>query len=104
VKKASYGKVVILILCLIFLCSALAWAESREVVRVRGKVASLSVEMKTMRVNERAFVWKRHTLFYDETGSPMKPEGLKKNMKVSIEATVVPQGPFIIKALHILPK
>ena len=102
-KTRSFGKAVILILCLIFLFSALAFAQSREVVRVRGTVATLNAVTKMIRVNERAYVWNRNTRFYDETGSAIKAEGLKKNIRVSIEARVIPRKPCLIKTLHILP-
>jgi len=104
VKIKLFGKEVILIVCFLFLFSALAFAQGKDVVRIRGRVASLNIAGKIVTVGEKDFVWNQNTLFYDETGSPITADRLKKNIKVSIEATVIPRKPCIIKTLHIHPK
>jgi hypothetical protein len=104
VKIKFFGKEVILIVCFLFLFSALDFAQGKDVVRTRGRVASLNVAGKILTVGETDFVWNQNTMFYDETGSPITADRLKKGMRVFIEATVIPRKPCVIKTLRILPK
>ena len=69
-KIKFFGKEVILIVCFIFLFSALAFAQGKDI-QIKGKVMELDFAKKTVIVNEKTFVWDQNTLFYDEKGSPI---------------------------------
>ena len=103
VKIRFFGKEVILIVCLIFLFSALTLAQGKEMVTMAGQVMDLNVVKKTVTVNEKTFVWDPNTLFYDENNSPTTADKLKNNVKVHIEATWIKNKPYIIKKLYLLP-
>ena len=104
-KIKFLGKEVILIVCFIFLFSALAFAQAKDI-QTKGKVMQLDFAKKTMIVNEKTFVWDANTLFYDEKGSPISitADRLAKGTLVSIEATWIKKKPLVIKKLYLLPK
>ena len=104
-KIKFVGKEVILIVCFIFLFSALAFAQGKDVVTTAGQVMGLNVAKKIVVVNEKTFVWDQNTLFYDEKGSPISitADRLAKGTLVSIEATWIKNKPLIIKKLSLLP-
>jgi hypothetical protein len=105
VKKRFYGKEVVFIVCCIFLFSALAFAQGKDI-QSKGKVMQLDFAKKTVIVNEKTFVWDANTLFYDEKGSPIPiiADRLTKGTRVSIEATWIKKKPLEIKKLSLLPK
>jgi len=105
VKIRFFGKEVALIVCVIFLFSALAFAQGKDV-QSKGKVMQLDFAKKTVIVNEKTFVWDANTLFYDEKGSPISitADRLIKGTLVRIEATWIKNKPLVIKKLHLLPK
>ena len=104
-KIRFFGKEVALIVCVIFLFSALAFAQGKDV-QSKGKVMQLDFAKKTVIVNEKTFVWDANTLFYDEKGSPISitADRLIKGTLVRIEATWIKNKPLVIKKLHLLPK
>jgi hypothetical protein len=105
VKIRFFGKEIILIVCFIFLFSALAFAQGKDI-QTKGKVMKLDFAKKTVIVNEKTFVWNSNTLFYDEKGSPISitADRLAKGTLVSIEATWIKKKPLVIKKLSLLPK
>jgi len=105
VKRKFLGKEVILIVCFIFLFSALAFAQGKDI-QTKGKVMQLDFAKKTVIVNEKTFFWNPNTLFFDEKGSPISitADRLAKGTLVSIEATWIKNKPLVIKKLTLLPK
>ncbi len=103
-KIKFFGKEVILMVCFILLFSALAFGQGKDVVRVVGKVRDLDVLKTMLIVSENSFVWDSHTLFYDEEGSPVTADKLKKDIRVSIEASKIKGKPYLIKKLSLLSK
>jgi hypothetical protein len=105
VKIKFLGKEVALIVCFIFLFSALAFAQAKDI-HTKGMVMKLDFAKKTVIVNEKAFVWDANTLFYDVKGAPIliTEDKLQKGTKVSIEATWIKKKPLVIKKLSLLPK
>jgi hypothetical protein len=105
VKIKFFGKEVALIVCCIFLFSALAFAQGKDI-HTKGMVMQLDFAKKTVIVNEKTFVWDANSLFYDEKGSPVSitENRLVKGTKVSIEATWIKKKPLVIKKLYLLPK
>jgi len=104
VKIRFFGKEVILVVCFIFLFSALAFAQGTDM-QFKGKVMKLDLAKKMVVVNEHTFFWNQTTLFYDENGSPLTitEDRLKKGTLVSIETTWIKNKPYIIKKLSLLP-
>jgi hypothetical protein len=104
VKLRFFGKEIILIVCFIFLFSALAFAQGKDI-QTKGKVMQLDFAKKTVIVNEKTFVWDANTLFYDEKRSPISitADRLAKDTLVSIEATWIKNKPLVIKKLTLLP-
>jgi hypothetical protein len=104
VKIRFFGKEVILIVCFIFLFSALAFAQEKDM-QIEGKVMKLDFAKKMVVVAEKTFYWNQTTLFYDEKGSPITitADRLAKRTMVSIEATRIKKKPYIIKKLSLLP-
>ena len=104
-KIRFFGKEVALIVCFVFLFSALAFAQGRDI-QTKGKVMQLDFAKKTVIVNEKTFVWDANTLFYDEKGTPISitEDRLIKGTRVSIEATWIKNKPLVIKKLSLLPK
>jgi len=103
VKIRFYGKEVFLMMCFIFLFSALTLAQGKDVVTIAGQVMDLKVEKKIVVVNEKTFVWDQNTLFYDDKGSLVTADKLRKNFKVFIEATWVKNKPYTITKIYISP-
>ena len=104
-KIKFFGKEVILIVCFIFLFSALGFAQGKDML-IKGKVMQLDFAKKTVIVNEKTFFWNQATLFYDEKGSPVSitEDRLIKGTLVSIETTWIKNKPYMIKKLSLLPK
>jgi hypothetical protein len=104
VKRKFFGKEVILIVCFIFLFSALAFAQGKDI-QTKGKVMELDFAKKTVIVNEKTFFWNPNTLFFDEKGSPISitADRLAKGTLVSVEATWIKKKPLVIKKLTLLP-
>ena len=102
-KIRFFGKEVILIVCFIFFFSALAFAQGKDI-QTKGKVMQLDFAKKTVIVNEKTFVWDANTLFYDEKRSPISitADRLKKDTRVSIEATWIKNKPLMIKKISLL--
>ena len=100
-KIRFYGKEVALVICFVFLFSALAFAQGKKVVSVVGDVMDLDIAKKKVVVNEKTFVWGPNTLFYDAKGSPVTADKLRKNVEVSIEATWVKNKPYTITKIYI---
>ena len=103
-KIKLFGKEVILIVCFLFLFSALAFAQGKDVVRIVGYIGALNVTKQKLQIRENIFAWHQNTLFYDETGSPITADRLKKNIKVSIEVTWIKNKPHLIRKINLLPK
>jgi hypothetical protein len=105
VKIRFFGKEVVLIVCFIFLFSAFAFAQGKDV-QSKGKVMELDFAKKTVIVNEKTFVWDANTLFFDEKGSPISitEDRLAKGTMVRVEATWIKNKPLVIKKLYLLPK
>jgi hypothetical protein len=106
VKIRFIGKEVALIVCFVFLFSALTFAQGEDI-HSRGKVMELDFAKKTVIVNEKAFVWDANTLFFDEKGSPVPSiteDRLIEGTMVSIEARWIKNKPLLIKMLYVLPK
>jgi len=105
VKIKFFGKEVVLIVCLIFLFSGLAFAQGKDV-QSKGKVMQLDFAKKTVIVNEKTFIWNQNTLFYDEKGSPLSitEDRLIKGTMVRVESTYIKNKPLVIKKLYLLPK
>jgi hypothetical protein len=105
VKRKFLGKEVALIVCFIFLFSALVFAQAKDM-QIKGKVMQLDFKKKTVIVNEKTCVWDANTLFYDEKGYPITitADQLAKGTVVSIEATWIKKKPLVIKKLSLLPK
>jgi hypothetical protein len=105
VKIKILRKEVILIVCFIFLFSALAFAQGKDV-QSKGKVMKLDFAKKTVIVNEKTFVWDANTLFFDEKGSPIiiTADRLAKGTMVRVEATWIKNKPLVVKKLYLLPK
>ena len=104
-KIKFFGKEVILIVCFIFLFSALAFAQGKDD-QSKGKVMRLDFAKKMVVVNEKAFFWNQATLFYDGKGSPISitEDRLIKGTMVRVEATWIKKKPLVIKKLSLLPK
>ena len=77
-KIKFFRKEAILMVCLIFLFSALGFAQGKDVVRMVGNVMDLDVSKTMLIVSENSFVWDKNTLFYDEEGSPITADKLEK--------------------------
>jgi hypothetical protein len=105
VKIKFFGKEIAVVVCVIFLFSALGFAQGKDV-QSRGRVMELDFAKKTVIVNEKTFVWDTNTLFFDEKGSPVSitEERLVKGTMVRIEATRIKNKPLVIKKLYLLPK
>jgi hypothetical protein len=105
VKIRFLGKKVALIVCFIFLFSALAFAQGKDV-QSKGKVMKLDFEKRTVIVNEKTFAWDANTLFFDEKGSPIiiTADRLAKGTMVRVEATYIKNKPLVVKKLYLLPK
>ena len=103
-KIRSFGREAILIVCFILLFSGLAFAQGKDVVRTVGKVMDLDVSKTVLIVSETSYVWDNNTLFYDEEGSPMTANKLRKDIRVSIEARKIKGKPYLIKKLSLLQK
>jgi hypothetical protein len=105
VKIRFFGKEVILVICFIFLFSALAFAQGKEM-QIKGKVMQLDFAKKMVIVNEKTFFWNQNTLFYDEKGSPVSitEDRLIKGTLVSIKTTWIKNKPYIIKKLSLVGK
>jgi hypothetical protein len=105
VKIRFFGKEVVLFVCFIFLFSALAFAQGKDV-QSKGKVMQLDFAKNTVIVNEKAFVWDANTLFFDEKGSPIiiTADRLAKGTMVRAEATYIKKKPLMIKKLFLIPK
>lgn len=103
-KLRFFGKEIILIVCFIFLFSALAFAQGKDI-QTKGRVMQLDFAKNTVIVNEKTFVWNPNTLFFDEKGSPISitADRLAKGTLVSIEATWIKNKPLVIKKLSLLP-
>ena len=103
-KRKFLGKEVILIVCFIFLFSALAFAQGKDI-QTKGKVMQLDFAKKTVIVNEKTFFWNPNTLFFDEKDSPISitEDRLLKGTMVRVEATWVKNKPLVIKKLSLLP-
>ena len=104
-KIRFFGKEVALIVCFIFLFSALAFAQGKDI-QSKGKVMKLDFAKKTVIVNEKTFVWDANSLFYDEKGSPVSitENRLVKGTMVRVESTYIKNKPLVIKKLYLLPK
>ena len=104
-KIRFFGKGIIVIVCFIFLFSALAFAQGKDI-QSKGKVMQLDFAKKTVIVNEKTFFWDANTLFFDEKGSPISitEDRLVKGTMVRIEATWIKNKPLVIKKLFLLPK
>jgi hypothetical protein len=105
VKIRFFGKEIIIVVCFIFLFSALAFAQGKDV-QSKEKVMQLDFAKKTVIVNEKTFVWDANTLFFDEKASPIfiTEDRLVKGTMVRIEATWIKKKPLVIKKLFLLPK
>jgi hypothetical protein len=105
VKIRFFGKEVALIVCFIFLFSALAFTQEKPMPRIQGKVMALDLAKKKVVVNEKTFIWDLNSIFYDEKGSPIPitADRLTKGTGVSIEATWIKNKPYMIKKLYLLP-
>ena len=103
-KIRFFGKEIILVVCFIFLFSALAFAQGKDI-QTKGKVMQLDFAKKMVIVNEKTFFWDPNTLFFDEKGSPISitADRLAKGTLVSIEATWIKNKPLVIKKLSLLP-
>jgi hypothetical protein len=104
VKIRFFGKEVALIVCFVLLMPAFTLSAEDKLVGIQGEVMGLNVINKTVTVNEKTFVWDQNTLFYDEKGSPVTADKLKKNVKVFIEATWGKNKPYTITKIYISPK
>ena len=104
-KIKFFRKEVILMVCFIFLFSALAFAQGKDV-QSKGRVMELDFAKKTVIVNEKTFFWDATTLFYDEKGSliSITEDKLVKGTIVRVEATCIKKKPLVIKKLYLLPK
>ena len=105
-KIEFFRKEAILMVCFIFLFSALGFAQGKDVVRMVRNVMDLDVSKTMLIVSENSFVWDKNTLFYDEEGSPISitADRLAKGTLVSIEATWIKNKPYMIKKIYLLPK
>jgi len=105
VKIKFFEKEVALIVCFIFLFSALAFAQGKDI-QTKGKVMQLDFAKKTVIVNEKTFIWDPNTLFYDVKGAPIliTEDKLQKGTMVRVEATYIKKKPLVIKKLYLLPK
>ena len=105
-KIRFFGKEVALIVCVVFLFPAFAFAAKDNVVSIEGKVMSLDVTKKMVVVNETTFLWDAKSIFYDEKGSPIPftEDRLRIGTRVSIEATWIKKKPYTIKTISLLPK
>ena len=103
-KIRFFGKEMVLVLCFVFLFSALAVAQGKDVVEMTGNVMNVDMAKKIVVVDEKTFVWDQNTLFYNAKGSPVTADKLRKNVKVFIEATWVKNKPYTITKIYISPK
>jgi hypothetical protein len=106
VKIRFFGKEVALIICVVFLFSAFAFAAKDNFLSIQGKVMRLDMTKKTVVVNETTFLWDEKSVFYDEKGSPISftEDRLRIGTRVSIDATWKKNKPYTIKAISLLPK
>ena len=105
-KIRFFGKEVALIVCVVFLFPAFAFAAKDNIVSIEGKVMGLDMTKKKVVVNETTFVWDGKSVFYDEKGSsiPFTEDRLKIGTLVSIEATWKKGKPYMIKNISLLTK
>ncbi len=111
-----FRKEVILIGCLVFLFSGLAFAQGQGVVRMQGMVDKVYLDKKIIIINEEfIFVWDENTIFSNEKGSPITIDKFKRNNWVYIEGVSYKKGkpalvrnkkdkPALIKKMYLLPK
>jgi hypothetical protein len=93
-----------LVISFMLLFSALAFAAEPQSVTIEGWIMDWNLKKNMIVVNEKYFFWDAQTLFYNEAGTLIKPEQLKMNTLVNIEA-VKSRGKreFLIKKLSFLP-
>ena len=105
-KTRLFGKELALIVCVVFIFPAFAFAAKDNVLSIQGKVMSLNMTKKTVVVNETAFLWNAESVFYDEKGAPIPftEDRLRIGTRVSIEATWQKNKPYTIKVISLLPK
>ena len=105
-KTRFFGKEVALIVCVVFLFHAFAFAAKDNVLSIQGKVMSLDITKKTVVVNETTFLWNAESVFCDEKGAPIPftEDRLRIGTRVSIEATWKKNRPYTIKTISLLPK
>jgi hypothetical protein len=106
VKIKFFAKEIALIVCIVILFCAFAFAAEDNVVSIKGKVMSLNLSKSRMVVSEQVFIWDANSVLYDEKGSPIpiNPDRLKKGTPVSIEATAIKNKPHVIRTISLLPK
>jgi hypothetical protein len=105
VKIRFFGKEAALIVCFVFLFSALTFAADKDVARIHGKVMELNVSKTMLVVNEKTFVWDANSVFYDEKGSPITVDKLQLKSWVYIEGLWGKKNkPITIKKIYLLPK
>ena len=85
------------------LFSALAFAAEPQSVTIEGMIMDWDLKKNMIVVNEKCFFWNAQTLFYNEAGTLIKPEQLKMNTLVNIEAVKGNRKRgFLIKKLSFL--
>jgi hypothetical protein len=106
VKIRFFGKEVALVVCVVFLFPAFAFAAKDNLVNIRGKVMDVDMTKKKVVVNETTFLWDSKSVFYDEKGDtiPFTEDRLRIGTRVSIEATWKKGKPYMIKNIFLLPK
>jgi hypothetical protein len=106
VKIRFYGKEVALVICIVILIPAVAFAAEGNVISIQGRVMSLDLSRNRMVISEQIFVWDVSSLLFDEKGSaiPITADRLKKGTWVSVEATARKNRPHLIRTISLLRK
>jgi hypothetical protein len=84
---------------------SLTFASDKDIVKIQGIVMEIDLNQNIMIVNERTFVWDQNTNFYNEKGSPVTVDSLRKKTWVYVEGTkdTIKKSVIAVK-IYILPK
>jgi hypothetical protein len=103
-KKNFYPTGMLLAILFSLFISSLTFAANKDIVAFEGMVMELDWKEKMIIVNERSFAFDKHTIVYNEKGSPIPQDNLKTKTWVFIEGTKDKSQKKVAKKIYLLPK
>jgi hypothetical protein len=105
VEKGFFFKGIILAIFFALFISPLTFASDESIVKIQGPVMDLDSKKNVIIVNERTFVLSPNTSFYDEKGSPVSIDKLKKKIWVYVEGVSENAKKRVVaEKIYVLPK